>query len=242
MIAVVVVLLLVVMGFLLLAGICYVGPFKYLAVFRPSRRYDSRTRQGEIVFYGASNFTLWKEMEEDLAPYPVQNHGFGNSADVDLVRYADKLLYPYVPKIVVFQTGSNDYLRIEGDDAKKIRRCMENKRRMFSDFHSRLPDAKFIVMSGLLLPGRKQFLALTQEINQELQELCATTPYMRFIDASAMTYNGETFHEELFRKDGIHLNHTGQLRWAQEYILPVLQEEWNLKPTEVNQTTQESKS
>ena len=75
-----------------------------------------------------------------------------------------------------------------------------------------------------------------------MQELCATTPYMRFIDASAMTYNGETFHEELFRKDGIHLNHTGQLRWAQEYILPVLQEEWNLKPTEVNQTTQESKS
>lgn len=57
-------------------------------------KYDADARRGEIVFYGASNFARWTEMETDLAPYPVQNHGFGGSADKDLMFYADRLLYP----------------------------------------------------------------------------------------------------------------------------------------------------
>ena len=45
-------------------------------------------------------------MENELKGYKVQNHGFGESTDRLLVQYADRLLYPYGPKIVFFQTGS----------------------------------------------------------------------------------------------------------------------------------------
>ena len=78
------------------------------------QRYDPESRRGEIVFYGASNFRLWKEMDEDLSAYKVQNHGFGGSTDRMLMQYADRILYPYEPKIVVFQTGSNDLANLPG--------------------------------------------------------------------------------------------------------------------------------
>ena len=67
------------------------GPFKGLfkgygdQVAEIAEKYDANTRKGEIVFYGASNFRLWTEMENDLAPYPVQNHGFGGSTDKMLI-------------------------------------------------------------------------------------------------------------------------------------------------------------
>ena len=80
---------------------------------------------------------------------PVQNHGFGGSADRDLMQYADELLYPYSPRIVVFQTGSNDYVQEEGTDAEKVLKCMNRKREMFAAFHEQLPDTRFVVMSGL---------------------------------------------------------------------------------------------
>ncbi len=76
------------------AGEYFYGPLKDLAIKKITRTYDADARRGEIVFYGASNFARWTEMETDLAPYPVQNHGFGGSADKDLMFYADRLLYP----------------------------------------------------------------------------------------------------------------------------------------------------
>ena len=208
------------------------GPFKGLfkgygdQVAEIAEKYDANTRKGEIVFYGASNFRLWTEMENDLAPYPVQNHGFGGSTDKMLVQYADQILYPYAPKIVFFQTGSNDYVVETGTDAEKIQKCMEYKTYMFDLFHEKLPDATFVVMSGLLLPGRSEYAALTQEVNRRLAALCEEREYMIFVDAEALTFDGENYRTELFIKDGIHLNHDGQLLWAKDYILPQLAALW----------------
>lgn len=189
-------------------------------------RYDAETRQEEIVFYGASNFRLWKEMENDLAPYPVQNHGFGGCTDYDLITYADRILYPYNPKIVFFQTGSNDYVNLSGTEDEKVEKCMRYKKEMFASFHEHLPDAKFVVMSGLLLPGRSNYREMTQIINSQLRSLCEEYDYMFFVNAEKMTFNRTNYYTELFISDQIHLNHDGQMIWAEKYIKPILQNLW----------------
>lgn len=57
------------------------GPFTFMQFDKQEKaivaKYDSSKRQNEIVFYGASNFRLWTEMDGDLSEYKVQNHGFG---------------------------------------------------------------------------------------------------------------------------------------------------------------------
>lgn len=91
---------------------------------------------------------------------------------------------------------------------------------------------KLVVMSGLLLPGRSEYRELTEAINTELQTLCEQTDYLWFVDASAMTWDGQQYAKELFIKDGIHLNHDGQLRWMREYIRPMIDqlvEEYDLQ-------------
>ncbi|MGN1062389.1 MAG: GDSL-type esterase/lipase family protein, partial [Candidatus Scatosoma sp.] len=200
------------------------GPFTYLQFDKQEKailnRYDAQTSQGEIIFYGASNFRLWTEMENDLSEYKVQNHGFGGSCDKDLMDRAEKLLYPYNPQIVFFQTGSNDYVSLNGTDEEKVAECMKYKKQMFSIFHERLPDTKFVVMSGLLLPGRSEYTELTRKINAELKNLCDSLDYMYFVDAEEMTYDGFSYRSDLFVSDGIHLNHDGQLIWCNTYIKP----------------------
>lgn len=183
----------------------------------------STDRKGEVIFYGASNFSLWSSLDDDMAAYKVQNHGFGGSIDVELVGYADQLLFPYEPSIVFFQTGSNDYVKLEGTDQEKIEKCMAYKKQMFEAFHKQLPDAKFVIMSGLLLPGRAEYLELTLEINRQLEQLAEETDYLYYVDANAMTYDGTDFDRSLFVEDGIHLNHEGQMRWYNEYIQPMME-------------------
>ena len=132
------------------------------------------------------------------------------------------LLYPYKPSVVFFQTGSNDYVLAGGTDDEIIAGCMDFKRKMFSEFHEKLPDAHFVIMSGLLLPGRSQYLDMTIEINRQLEAFCAQYDYMTFVDSTVMTYEGTAISDALFVNDGIHLNREGQLRWAREYIIPAL--------------------
>ena len=194
------------------------GPFTFLQFNEQEdtivEKYNPQNRKGEIVFYGASNFRLWTEMENDLSIYKVQNHGFGGSTDEDLMERADLLLYPYEPKIVFFQTGSNDFVKIKGTDEEKAAACMENKMRMFTLFHEKLPDAHFVVMSGLLLPGRSQYTAAIRMVNDQLQKYCEEhSDYMTFVDAENLTFDGNDYRTELFISDGIHLNREGQLSW-----------------------------
>ena len=186
-------------------------------------RSNPADHQGEILFYGASNFYFWYEMAKDLAPWPILNHGFGGSTDPDLVLFADELLYPYAPKLVFLQTGSNDYILREGSDADKIAACMAYKHEMLNQFRSHLPHTDFVFMSGLHLPGRKEYRALTQEINRQLSAWAQQEPHLHFVDADAMTLTGTAYHDELFVEDMIHLNHEGQLRWAKDYILPMIE-------------------
>ena len=203
------------------------GPFDGLfwgqEVKRIQKRYPAEEYEGGIVFYGASNFRLWTEMEQDMPEYRVANCGFGGSTDKLMVEYAEELLYPYGPSIVFFQTGSNDYVEMSGSDEEKVGACMEYKEYMFTTFHERLPEAKFIVMSGLLLPGRSEYTSLTQKVNDALKELCEKYDYMTFVDAEEMTFDGENYAEELFVSDGIHLDHEGQLLWRDKYILPAIE-------------------
>lgn len=184
----------------------------------------SADRKGEIIFYGASNFARWETMEEDMNEYKVQNHAFGGSIDAELVGYADQILFPYEPKVVFFQTGSNDYVQLSGTDEEKIEKCMEYKRQMFDAFHEQMPDAKFVIMSGLLLPGRAEYLDLTLTINEKLKELADETEYLYYVDANALTYDGTNLDSSLFVEDQIHLNHEGQLRWYNEYIKPAIEQ------------------
>ena len=222
LIAIATLFLVAVIGLLMLAGIVgYAGPFKGIATAKIGLTYHNRP-QGEIVFYGASNFTLWFNLEKDMQPLVVQNHGFGGSADSDLIEKADELLYPYKPSITVFQSGSNDFVM-----GLTVEEICANKEKMYAAFREKLPDATFVVLSMLPLPGRSEYWEQSTEVNAYLQKLCDEYENMIFLDASAvmMTESGG-FRSEIFRSDGIHLNRDGQLIWGElirEALLQVTQ-------------------
>ena len=61
---------------------------------------------------------------------------------------------------------------------EKVKECMDYKKKMFNEIHEKLPDAKLVVMSGLLLLGRSKYRPLTEKVNKELETLCNETDYL----------------------------------------------------------------
>jgi len=200
---------LVLIGTLVLGVVGYFGPFRDLAVMRIQFTYRN-SQQGGIIFYGASNFALWPDMKEDMEPFTVQNHGFGGSADDDLMRHAGRLLYPFRPSVVVFQSGSNDF--VLGMTAEDI---LANKDKMYTMFRKELPDTTFVVLSMLPLPERTEYWEDSIKVNEYLREYCDTHANMLFVDATDIMLSADGKpRPDLFKNDGIHLNREGQILWG----------------------------
>src|SRR5262249_47540225 len=75
--------------------------------------------QNAIVFIGASSIVRWDlpQYFPELGPKAI-NRGFGGSVMADSVRYADRIVIPYKPRIVVLYAGDNDVEA--GSSAKEI--------------------------------------------------------------------------------------------------------------------------
>ena len=61
-----------------------------------------------ILFVGSSSFTRWTDVQQYFPSHPIINRGFGGSTLVDVIRYADDIIFPYQPKQIVIYCGEND--------------------------------------------------------------------------------------------------------------------------------------
>src|SRR5262249_12636479 len=64
--------------------------------------------EGAILFTGSSSIRYWRTLEQDMAPRPVLNRGFGGSHLAHVIHYADRIIFPYGPEAIVLYAGEND--------------------------------------------------------------------------------------------------------------------------------------
>lgn len=64
--------------------------------------------QNAILFVGSSSFTKWTDVQDYFPSYKIINRGFGGSRLLDVITYADDIVFPYHPKQIVIYCGEND--------------------------------------------------------------------------------------------------------------------------------------
>ena len=124
----------------------------------------------------------------------------------------------------MLQTGSNDCARLPGPKRTLYERVLNRKIRMLEAFRRELPDTIFIVISGVLMPGRRQYDNIIKRINRSVQGIASQSDHIYYVDAEEMTVDKNGKHrKDLFEEDGVHLTHWARVLWADEYIKPALE-------------------
>lgn len=80
-----------------------------------------------ILFTGSSSIRLWNTLEEDMAPYPVIQRGFGGSKITDVNRLADRYIAHHTFQAVVLFVAND----ISGSEEDKT---PEEVRDRFDEF------------------------------------------------------------------------------------------------------------
>jgi lysophospholipase L1-like esterase len=176
--------------------------------------------QNGIVFIGASSIVRWNLPESfpELGATAI-NRGFGGSQSVDSVRYVERIVVPYHPRIVVYYAGDND---VEANvPAQEIAHQFE----LFDQkVHLALPQTKIIFISIKPSIRRWKWIDTIRSANAIVKAYCAKEKHLAFLDIeqSMIGADGKP-NPDLLVADGLHMTPAGYRIWTAA-LRPLLKE------------------
>jgi lysophospholipase L1-like esterase len=172
--------------------------------------------KGEIVFVGSSTIQRW-----DTARYfpdlKIINRGISGSELGDALRYVDRIVLPYQPRLIVVYAGDNDISG--GWISEQVAVTFEKFTRAV---HAKLPQTRilFIAIKPSIL--RWTQIDRMRSANAIIRAYCERDDRLAFIDFDTLMLGfDERPRRELFVEDGLHLSPQGYQLWTNA-IRPLL--------------------
>jgi lysophospholipase L1-like esterase len=186
------------------------------------QRFEAEDRihppaKGGIVFVGSSSIARWKSLKSDFPQLNVLNRGFGGSQLADSVRFADRIVTPYEPKMVVLFAGTNDIA-----SGKSPEQVFSDYKAFVEKVRAKLPTTRIAYIAITLAPSRISHLERFQSANRLIRDYTLTDPELVFIDtAPSMLDSKGSPRPDLFVEDQLHMNEAGYRIWR-DILAPYL--------------------
>lgn len=172
--------------------------------------------KGEIVFVGSSTIRRW----DTAAAFPdlkVINRGIDGSLLFESVRYAERIVIPYEPRLVVVYAGDNDIS--VGWTSEQIAVEFE---RFVRVVHAKLPRARILYLG--IKPSVLRWLQdeRMDMANALIRAMCEKDDRLGFVDIGPVMLGwDEKPRPDLYMADGLHLSPDGYRMWSM-IIRPLL--------------------
>jgi hypothetical protein len=177
-----------------------------------------------IFFTGSSSIRLWTTLEEDMAPFPVIQRGFGGSRMVDVLRHADRYIAPHSFGAVVLFVAND----ISGSE---LDLTPTEVRDLFEQFVLKMrgynPTAPIFIIA--ITPNRNRWSVWEQNqtVNHYLAGLADDYLGVIFVPTEDLFLGSDGLPvESLFVSDQLHLSAAGYALWTKRlrsYLDPVLE-------------------
>ena len=176
---------------------------------------------GGILFAGSSSIRLWKTLTEDFAGLPVLNRGFGGSQIREVAAFADRIVIPYKPRLIVFYCGSNDVM-----GGRAVPEVVDDFKAFVAKVRRAMPQTRVLYVSNAPNPARWEHRNSWIELNARLKSYAATDPRLTFVDIwpEMLGADGRP-RPELFVEDQLHMNERGYAIWTR-VLRPVVEREF----------------
>jgi lysophospholipase L1-like esterase len=169
------------------------------------------------LFVGSSSIRFWTTLAEDFPGVPTINRGFGGSRMDDVLRYDDRIVFPYQPRAIVLYEGDNDL-----QDGRTPARIAGDVADFLAQVRRRLPGTRVICISVKPSPSRWALVDQMRETNALLQAVVEHDTAARYVDVFTpmLGANGRP-RPELFRDDSLHMTRAGYELWR-DLVAPEL--------------------
>ncbi|MCA9053574.1 MAG: hypothetical protein KDA75_07040 [Planctomycetaceae bacterium] len=183
-------------------------------------------KTGGVLFVGSSTMRMWKT--NDLLPdLHVINRGFGGSEMIDTLHFADRIVIPYQPRVMLLYAGSNDLGHNEQPCAIAAR-----FEELIAKVHAASPETEIVFMSVKPTVKRWALIHRIRATNALVEAVCVDHEHVHYLDAHTPMLNADGEPDEQWlSSDGLHLNDAGY-KHLTEVVRPVVDRLLAVKPVE----------
>lgn len=161
--------------------------------------------QEAILFVGSSTIRKWTTLAQDFPEYKVLNRGFGGCQIADCTSYADRIVIPYKPRLIVLRAGGNDI-----HAGKTPEQVCSDFQVFVEKVRAKLPEVRIAYMTINATPSRWVNVEREKKANQLIKDYIAKGKNLDYIDTFAATMGADGKpRQELFVKDRLHFNTQG---------------------------------
>ena len=190
-----------------------------IAAFESEDRATPPPRRS-VLFVGSSSIRYW-----DLAcAFPgkrVIKRGFGGSHVSDNIYFADRIIVPYEPALIVFYAGDADVAA--GKTADQIG---ADYQKLVALIHARVPGATTLIIGTKPSPAHWAHVATIRAANDVVRKIAAEDPRVEYVDVeSALLGVDGRPRAEFYAENGLNLNEPGYAAWN-EAVCRVVEQLW----------------
>jgi lysophospholipase L1-like esterase len=181
---------------------------KAIAAFEASDRQQAPPTSG-LLFVGSSSIRGW-DLSKYFPDLATINRGFGGSHAADVVYYADRVILPYKPRVIVVYAGENDI-----NSGKTPQQVHADYLSLVAEVHHALPSTKVVYIAIKPSIARWALVGKMRETNRRIRQTTEQDERLEFIDIDTpmIGADGEP-RRELFADDGLHLSRRGYQLWT----------------------------
>ncbi len=107
--------------------------------------------QHAVLFIGSSSIRRWTNLAQAFPEHKVINRGFGGSELSDSVAFADRIVIPYQPKLILLYAGDNDIAA-----GKSPERILADFKAFVGQVHAALPATHIGYIAIKPCPAREK--------------------------------------------------------------------------------------
>lgn len=189
---------------------------KEITAYEASDRTNPPPKHG-LLFTGASTIRKWTTLAQDFPGQPVINRGVGGSEVVDITHFADRIVFPYEPKMIFFRSGGNDI-----HNGKSPEDAFNDYKEFAALVHAKLPDTEIVFISQNPSVARWAQNDKEQAFNKLVRYYSRDKDYLKYCEVTdiALGKDGKP-RPDVFVQDGLHFNAAGYKLLA-ERVRPFL--------------------
>jgi lysophospholipase L1-like esterase len=177
----------------------------------------SPPKPGSIVFVGSSSIRMWSTLDRDFPGVPVLNRGFGGSEAGDVAQFAERIVVPYKPLVVVFYAGDNDL-----NAGKTPAQVLDAFKSFVATIHRDLPATRVVFVSVKPSIARWSIVDKMRQANSLVRDYTRTDSSLVYVDVFTPMLNASGQpRPELYLEDGLHMTPAGYAIWR-DLIAPAI--------------------
>lgn len=180
-------------------------------------------KPGCVLLAGSSSMENWSTSAADMAPVTSFNVGIGGTTAEQWTEcLAERLVFPYSPRAVVFYVGINNVINAGSTGEETGNAVVE----LLSKVHDRLPDTDVYYVLMNLIPGYMKYKDTIEQGNSIVTDFAKDKDWMTIIDAGKYLLKDSGMpNSAYFLTDGLHMSLCGYTIWGKEVRDAVIKRE-----------------